>query len=227
MLKNKISIIIPARNEAKNIEDIIIKCREFSDDIIVIDGHSLDETPQIASRIGARVYTDNKKGKGEAIRLGITKAEKEVIVFIDADGSHDPGDIPELVRPIFEGRADHVSGSRMRGGSDELHGDFAKFIRMMGSDIITLGINYRFGVELTDSQNGFRAIRKSVALSLGLKENITTIEQEMVIKTLKGGYRLLEVPAHEYARKYGTSCIKVSRVWWRYVYSWAKYLFFN
>jgi len=225
-VKDKISIIIPARNEAKNIEDIIIKCREFSDDIIVIDGHSLDETPQIASRMGARVYADNKKGKGEAIRLGITKAEKEVIVFIDADGSHDPGDIPELVRPIFEGRADHVSGSRMRGGSDELHGDFAKFIRMMGSDIITLGINYRFGAELTDSQNGFRAIRKNVALSLGLKENITTIEQEMVIKTLKGGYRLLEVPAHEYARKYGTSCIKVSRVWWRYVFSWVKYLFF-
>lgn len=226
-VKDKISIIIPARNEAKNIADIIIKCREFSDDIIVIDGHSLDETSQIASRMGARVYADNKKGKGEAIRLGITKAEKEVIVFIDADGSHDPGDVPELVRPIFEGRADHVSGSRMRGGSDELHGDFAKFIRMMGSDIITLGINYRFGVELTDSQNGFRAIKKNVALSLGLKENITTIEQEMVIKTLKKGYRLLEVPAHEYARKYGTSCIKVSRVWWRYVFSWARYLFFN
>jgi len=98
---------------------------------------------------------------------------------------------------------------------------------MVGSDIVTLGINYRFGVDLTDSQNGFRAIKRDVALALDLKENITTIEQEMIIKTLKKGYRMAEVPTHEYARKYGTSCIKVSRVWWRYVYSWFKYLFFG
>jgi dolichol-phosphate mannosyltransferase len=90
-----------------------------------------------------------------------------------------------------------------------------------------LGINYRFGVRLTDSQNGFRAIRRDAALSLGLQENITTIEQEMIIKTLKKGYRITEVPAHEYARKYGDSNIKLGKVWFRYVYSWLKYLFWN
>jgi len=113
------------------------------------------------------------------------------------------------------------------GGSDEAHGDLYKFIRMWGSDIITLGINYRFNVRLTDSQNGFRAIRRDVARALNLKENITTIEQEMVIKTLKKGYRMAEVPAHEYARKYGTSSIKLRKVMFRYVYSWLKYLFFD
>ncbi|MCP3678210.1 MAG: hypothetical protein GY721_11675, partial [Deltaproteobacteria bacterium] len=94
-------------------------------------------------------------------------------------------------------------------------------------DIITLGINYRFNVRLTDSQNGFRAIRKAVAASLGLRENITTIEQEMIMKTLRHGYRIAEVPAHEYARAHGVSRINASRVWPRYVLTWIKYLFFG
>ena len=150
----------------------------------------------------------------------------DIIVFIDADGSHDPDDIPELIKPIIEGRVDHMTASRMRGGSDELHGDFSKFFRMMGSDIITLGINYRFNVRLTDCQNGFRAIKTEVARKLDLKENITTIEQEMIIKTLKKGYSMGEIPSHEYERKYGESCISLQKVWFRYVYSWLKYLFF-
>lgn len=226
-IKDKISVIIPAKNEEANIAEIIKKTKPFSDDIIVIDGNSQDKTRQIASSLGAKVFSDNRKGKGDAIRVGIQKAERDVIVFIDADGSHDPSDIPKIVAPIMEGKADHVSTSRMRGGSDELHGDFLKFIRMVGSDIITLGINYRFGVRLTDSQNGFRAIRKDAAASLNLKENITTIEQEMIIKTLRRKYRIIEIPSHEYERKHGQSSIKVSRVWFRYVYSWIKYLYFG
>lgn len=225
MEKNKISIIIPAKNEEKNIRDIVNKSLNYSDDIVVVDGHSGDRTREIAAALGARVFPDNKKGKGDAIRIGISKARNEILVFIDADGSHNPDDIPNLVKPILDGTADHVTGSRMRGGSDELHGDLFKFIRMVGSDIITLGINYRFGVRLTDSQNGFRAIKSGVAKALNLKEDITTIEQEMVIKTLRKGYSIFEIPTHEYERKYGKSHIKVQNVWFRYVFSWLKYLF--
>jgi len=224
--RNRISVIIPAKDEGKFIGELISGCLKYSNDIVVVDGHSRDDTRKIASGMGVRVYLDNKKGKGDGIRLGISKAKNEVIVFIDADGSHDPDDIPRLAGPILEGRADHVTGSRMRGGSDELHGDIGKFTRMVGSDIVTLGINYRFGVDLTDSQNGFRAIKRKVALDLDLKEDITTIEQEMIIKTLKKGYRMAEVPAHEYARKYGVSHIAAGKVWFRYVYSWVRYLFF-
>lgn len=224
MLKERISIVIPCRNEEKTIRDIITKCQRYADDIIVVDGHSTDGTREIAELMNVKVYLDNKKGKGDALRVGVSKALKEIIVFIDSDCSHDPDEIPKLVQPIIEGQADHVTGSRMRGGSDELHGDLGKFIRMVGSDIITLGINYRFGVRLTDSQNGFRAIKTEVARSLNLKENITTIEQEMIIKTLRKGYRMAEVPSHEYKRRYGDSTIKVSRVCFRYVYSWLKYL---
>ena len=226
-MNNKmISIIIPAKDEEGSIAEVIERCKKYSDDIIVIDGHSMDGTREICERMGVKVYLDNGKGKGDAIRMGISLARKAILVFIDADLSHSPDDIPALVQPILDGRADHVTASRMKGGSDELHGDIGKFIRMVGSDIITIGINYRFGVRLTDSQNGFRAIRRDVAAALDLKENITTIEQEMIIKTLKRGYRITEVPAHEYARKFGSSKINVGRIWWRYVYAWLKYLYF-
>jgi len=223
--KSRISIIIAAKNEAKSINDIIIGSQRYSDEIVVVDGHSTDGTGKIAETLGAKVYMDNKKGKGDAIRLGISKATGEILVFIDADGSHDPDDIPKLVQPIIDGEADHVTGSRPKGGSDELHGDLTKFMRTVGSDIITLGINYRFGVRLTDSQNGFRAIKRDTALALNLQEDKTTIEQEMVIKTIKKRYTIVEVPTHEYARVHGESHIKLSRVWFRYVYSWLKYLF--
>jgi len=225
MIANGISVIICTKNEEQSIEGIIAGCQKYADEIIVIDGHSRDRTRELAQAMGAQVNLDHSRGKGDAIRTGISKATRDILVFIDADGSHDPDDIPQLIRPILDGEADHVSGSRMRGGSDELHGDIGKFIRMMGSDIITLGINYRFDVRLTESQNGFRAIRRDIALALNLKENITTIEQEMIIKTLRRGYRITEVPTHEYKRLYGDSNIDVKKVWFRYVHSWLKYMY--
>jgi hypothetical protein len=109
-------------------------------------------------------------------------------------------------------------GSRPKGGSDELHGDLEKFARMIGSDIITLAINYRFGVRLSDSQNGFRAIGARCARDLHLREDLTTIEQEMVMQALHRGYRLQEVPAHEYARQHGASTIVLPRVAPRYLW---------
>ncbi len=222
----KISIVIPVLNEEKGIRDIIRACKKYADEILVVDGYSTDNTRQIAEQEGVRVIVDNGLGKGAAIRHGIAEASGDILVFIDADYSHDPADIPRLVLPILRGEADHVMGSRTRGGSDELHGDFNKFCRMIGSDIITLGINYKFNVRFTDSQNGFRALLKVVAQDLGLKENITTIEQEMVIKTLRKGYILKEIPSHEYARRFGESRIRLSKVSFRYVYSWLRYLFF-
>ncbi|MFZ5366478.1 MAG: glycosyltransferase family 2 protein [Patescibacteria group bacterium] len=228
-MKNKknISVIILAKNEEKSIGKVILGAKPYADELLVIDGHSKDKTRQIARKMGVKVFLDHGLGKGEAVRLGIKKAQKEILVFIDADGSHDPKDIPKLARPILEGKADHVTGSRMLGGSDELHGTWNKFLRETGSHLIILGINWRFGTQLTDGQNGFRAIRRKVAQKLNLKEDITTIEQEMIIKTLKSGFRMAEVPTHEYRRQNGESSIILRKVWWRYVYTWLKYLFFD
>ncbi|MCF8123554.1 MAG: glycosyltransferase family 2 protein [Desulfarculaceae bacterium] len=226
------SIVLLTKNEKTSVGEIYIKCLALKEimalrEILVVDGHSTDGTQEIFRELGINFIADNGKGKGSAIRQAISQVKGDIIVFIDADGSHDPADIPRLIKPILDGECDHVTGSRMKGGSDELHGDFSKFVRMIGSDIITLGINYRFGVRLTDSQNGFRAIRREAAQRLGLKEDITTIEQEMIIKTLKAGFRMGEVATHEYKRKGGESKISVPQVWPRYVYSWLKYLFFN
>jgi len=223
---DRITVVIPALNEALTIADIINRSRPYSTDILVVDGHSKDATVEIARSLGTRIVYDHRKGKGEAIRTVIGHLVREVTVFIDADGSHDPDDIPALVRPILEGSADHVSGSRLIGGSSELHGGFDECFRLMGSSFITACINHRFNVKLSESQNGFRAIRTEVLRSLDLEENITTIEQEMIIKTLKKGYRMAEVPTHEHTRKAGYSKIDVKKVAFRYVYSMIKYLYF-
>ena len=223
----KVTVIICARNEVQNLGYVLDHCRPYADELLVVDGHSTDGTRELAAQRGARIVLDNGRGKGDAIRVGIQEARGDVLVFIDADCSHNPHDIPALVAPILRGDADHVTASRMLGGSEELHGDFAKFVRCLGSDIITLGINYRYGVGLTDSQNGFRALRTSIARQLDLKEDITTIEQEMIIKTLALGGRMAEVPSREAERLSGTSCINVRKVAPRYVVSWLKNLATN
>lgn len=221
-----ITVVIPALNEARTIGDIIEQAKPYTSDILVVDGHSPDGTAEIARSLGARVVFDNGKGKGEAIRSVIPHLDREISVFIDADGSHDPNDIPALVRPILGNEADHVSGSRLIGGSSELHGGFDECFRLMGSSLITACINHRFKVRLSESQNGFRAIRTVVLRDLDLKEDITTIEHEMIIKTLKKGYRMGEVPTHEHKRKAGYSKISIRKVAFRYVYSMIRYLYF-
>jgi glycosyltransferase involved in cell wall biosynthesis len=219
-----VTLVIPARNEERCIAEAIEKSIPFADEIVVVDGHSVDRTVEIAEQYGVRVVKDNKRGKGEAIRVGALAASHPIVVFMDADGSHDPADIPALVEPILANQADLVIGSRATGGSDELHGDVDKLFRMAGADIILIGINKRWGQNLTESQNGFRAIRTDVIRSLNLKENITTIEQEMLMKALKRGCIVTEVPTHEYSRKFGQSSIKLHKVWFRYIYSFIKNL---
>lgn len=210
---NRVSIVIPTKNEDATIGEVIDKVRPYCDEIIVVDGHSTDKTREICLNRKVKFILDNKKGKGDGIKTGIKHASGDIVVFMDADGSHDPSDIPELVKPILKREADMVIGCRMTGGSDELHGDIGKFIRFMGSMIITLTINYRWGVRLTDVQNGFRAIRRDVAVNLGLVEDNFTIEEEMVMKCLRKGLRVTNVPTHEYARKFGRSRIQLRKVW--------------
>jgi dolichol-phosphate mannosyltransferase len=221
-----VTIIIPTLNEEETIAGVIEQCKRYGDEIIVVDGHSVDNTKDVASCLNVKVILDNGAGKGAALRQALTVATGDIIVFIDADGSHDPLDIPKLIQPIVEGKADHVTGSRILGGSSELFGGFNEFMRLAGSSFITECINWRFNVKLSDSQNGFRAIKRDIANKLKLTENITTIEQEMVMRTLKMGYRMAEVASHEHRRVVGDSKIILRKVWFRYGYSLVKYLFF-
>jgi dolichol-phosphate hexosyltransferase len=98
-------------------------------------------------------------------------------------------------------------------------------MRYVGSQLIMLAINYRWRVRLTDSQNGFRALRRDVALALGLTSDLTTIEQEMLMRALKLKCRVVEVASHEYERRWGVSKVKVWRLWWAYLWSVARNIF--
>jgi dolichol-phosphate hexosyltransferase len=190
-----------------------------------VDKRTTDATVERATSAGARVMMDDGRGKGHAMRLAFPTIQTAVTVFIDADGSHDCRDIPALLAPILNGSADHVSASRLMGGSSELHGGFDEFFRLTGSSLITACINRRFRVRLSESQNGFRAIRTEVLLGLNLMSDSTTIEQEMIIRTLGLGYRMAEVPSHEYQRVAGTSHISVRRVALRYVWNVLTHLY--
>ena len=217
-----ITVVVPTRDEEGLVGEIVDAVRPYANEVLVVDGHSRDRTRDIAVEHGARVILDRGKGKGDALRLAFDAAAGDVLVFIDADGSHDPKDIPAMVAPILAGQSDMVVGSRGKGGSDELHGTIEQFIRYVGSQLIMLAINYRWNVRLTDSQNGFRAIRKDVGKKLGLTSNLTTIEQEMLMKALKQGYRVSEIASHEYERKWGTSKVVVWKLWFAYVWSFLR-----
>ena len=222
----EVSIVIAAKQEAPSIGEVLYRTAPFAGNVFVVVGGSSDGTFDVARASGATVLDDGGKGKGEALRRAIPLIRTPVTVFLDADGSHDPEDIPLLVEPILSGQADHVTASRLRGGSSELHGGFDEFFRLAGSSFITACINWRFGCRLSDSQNGFRAVRTSVLQQLDLREDGTTIEQEMIIKTLRRGWRMAEVPSHEHPRVHGRSHIRVWRSAPRYVYSLVKYLLF-
>lgn len=213
-------IVVPAKNEEGTIAEIVRGCRVHSKNVWVLDGCSTDRTREAAEEAGATVYRDAGKGKGAAIRQTRDLLPEEgVVVFIDADGSHDPAEIGNLVAPIQADSADHVTGSRLLGGSEELHGTFNECLRLMGSSFITACINARYGVQLSDSQNGFRALRIPMFKQLRLRANSTTIEQEMIMRTLKQGFRMSEVPAHEYRRKMGKSSIRLRKVFLKYGWS--------
>lgn len=203
--KDRLTIVIPTKNEGEGIERIIRSVRPYAGEVIVVDGHSKDKTRDIANRLGCRFFLDYGLGRGDGVRLGLAKAKGEIVLLFDADGSHETKDIPFFVKPIFEGKADLVIGSRRTGGSFDINPGFPGVLRSAGADSLAVILNYRFKTHFTDILYSFRAIRKSIVSKLDLKSDDFTIEQEMVVKTLKKNYRLLEIPSRERARAWGQS----------------------
>lgn len=204
----KFCVIIPTKNEEDTIGAVLDDVKRYTENILVVDGHSDDRTLSIIEEKGVRVVFDNQRGKGDALSVGVANTREDIIVFADADGSHEIPDIPNLVAPIIRGEADLVVGSRMLGGSDELHGTFNKFIRNTGNNFLAVLINKKWKTELTDIENGFRAIRRDVFNRINLESKGFTVEQEMVIRCLKHHFRVIEVASHEYARKSGYSKLR-------------------
>lgn len=209
-------MVIPTLNEASTLGGIIEGVRPHCSHIVVIDGASADGTIEIAQAAGVQLEILQERGKGRALRHALKLVQAPITVLIDADGSHDPADIPHLVEPVASGAADMVVGSRWTGGSDELHGDMNKWLRRNGSRLLTTLVNLRYGARLSDIQNGFRALRTEIANDIGLEGDDFTIEQEMVMKFLAGRFRVINVPSHEYARQGGVPKLNLRKVWFRF-----------
>ncbi len=217
-----ITAIVCARNEEGGIARIVESLKPYAVEILVVDGHSTDATAAGAAAAGARVVQDNGKGKGDAYQVGIREATGDLLVFIDADGSHDAREIPQLIAPILSNQADMVIGSRHKGGSDEWAGDLNTWIRAMGSGFLSVVINARWKTNLTDVLNGFRAVRTAAAKKVPLCVNDFDIEQHMIVQFLKHGYRVTEVRSHESCRQWGQSKLPTFRK--AYLFFWRLFV---
>ncbi|QDD07088.1 glycosyltransferase family 2 protein [Candidatus Methylopumilus planktonicus] len=218
------SILVPALKERKNLEIILPVLNLLCTDIVVIDGNSNDGTDVVCKNNNVSFVLQKSRGKGNALIEGIEYCKHNVVCFFDADLSHDPANILSLVNPILNGDFRHVSGSRMLGGSSELFSDAQHFVRLFGSLVINYLISTKFKFLMTDCQNGFRALDKNLFKSLSLTSAHTTIEQELVAKTLALGIPILEIPTHEYQRHYGESKINVLKHGWSYLFNLIKYM---
>jgi len=207
-MKKKVTIIVSAKNEEGGVGQVLTSIKKYGDETILVDGHSRDKTRQIARRLGFKVFLDHGRGKGDAMKVGVKKAKGDLIVFFDADGSHEPRDISKMIRLLRKNQADLVIGSWRTGGSFDVEIDFTGMLRAAGADFLTMLVNRRFKTNLTDILYSFRAIRKEVFQDLKLKSDGFEVEQEMVVSCLQKGCRVVEIATRERARGWGKSKLR-------------------
>ena len=206
-MKEYVSIVIPTLNEEKNIAKVIHgirkNLRSTKYEILVVDGHSSDNTVSIAKKLGARVIYDNK-GKGSALRKGFGAAKGSIIVSMDADLSNEPKELNLLVESIRIGY-DVCMGSRfMVGGGSE---DISK-IRILGNKFFVSVVNLFFGSKYSDMCYGYRSFRKSIIKKLDLKEDGFGIETEININAIKAHLKIIEIPSTEKKREAGEAKLR-------------------
>ncbi|RLF76912.1 glycosyltransferase family 2 protein [Thermococci archaeon] len=184
----KISIVIPAYNEANRIGTVLSEIPEFVDEIIVVDDGSEDNTSEVAKRFGVKTLRlEPNQGKGAAMREGVKEAMGDIIIFMDADGQHKPDEIIKLVEPIVKDEADFVIGSRMIKAQGK-----RPLIRKVSNFLSTFLIRMKVGVDVKDTQSGFRAIKREFLPEIESKRY--EVETEILIKAVKKGARVKEVP---------------------------------
>lgn len=207
-----LAIIIPVKDHEPSLAGVVdglLREHSPAELVFVVDGQSR-ETVNLARQYGIKVLYGAGRGKGFAMRLAIQSLRCDILVFIDADGSHDPADVRKLVAPIQSGAYDMIVGSRIKGGSDEFSGSIENAMHYWGNIISVWIVNVLWAKNdqrLTDCQNGFRAIRADVARMIQLREDGFAIEQEMVIECMRQNRRVGEVPVFEKQRRYGNTHI--------------------
>lgn len=195
--------IMPAFNEERSIGEVILKLKKYVDQIIVIDDGSKDKTYQVALQAGAKVYRHLiNRGLGGALGTGIKAAlidKADIIITIDADGQHDPGEISQIVKPISEGKADVVIGSRF------LVPQPMPLFRKLGIPFFNIIAFVLFHIRSTDSLSGMRVFNKKVAQNLEICTNDMEASLEILEESQNLGFKIKEVPIKAIYTEYSLS----------------------
>jgi glycosyltransferase involved in cell wall biosynthesis len=216
----RVSVIVPTYNEAKNLPHVLARIAADVHEVIVVDGHSVDGTVEVARalRRDVRIVLQNRKGKGNAMACGFAAATGDILVMLDADGSADPGEITLFVRALTDG-ADFAKGTRFRtgGGSADITA-----VRSWGNRWLNRLANLLFGTPYTDLCYGYNAFWRHCLdhLELDPRPGVSGgrlwgdgFEIETIINTrvAKAGLRITEVPSYEYERLHGLSNLNTWR----------------
>jgi glycosyltransferase involved in cell wall biosynthesis len=222
-----LTVIVPAYNEERTILRVIERVREvpFSLQIIVVDDCSSDRTAELVQGLPdvELLRHERNQGKGAALRTAFAHASGRVVVVQDADLEYDPTDIPDLVRPILDGHADVVYGSRLIGGRPQrVH----LFWHKVGNKTLSLVTNVLYNTTLSDMETGYKAFTLEVLRAIEpLHESDFRIEPELTAKICRGGFRVYEVPISYYGRSYAEG----KKITWRdgfpALYALVKYRF--
>jgi len=204
------TVLIPAFNEhatiRKTVADVLAVLDE-SDQVLVIDDGSTDDTAQLAYEAGATVLRlDSNRGKGVALREGFKRADGRYVVTIDADGQDDPSELPLLVLAVENG-ADLAIGSRFLG---RFHPKAISRLNRLATHFFNGLINTLYRARITDSQAGFRCFRRELVEKLVLNSSEYEIETEMLVKALRAGATVVDIPVKRFAR--GGGATSFSRV---------------
>ena len=205
-----ISVVIPVFNEELTISNVIerltivMQKTGFKYEILVVDDCSADKSLDFSKRHNAKVFSLEKHmGKGYALRVGFAKAKGEIITTIDSDGSHRPEELPRLLAPIMQNKADLVIGSRYLSSKPAV----AKKLNTAGVRLFNVLIEVLTRTQVSDSQSGYRVMKAAVLRNMHLTSDGYEIESEMLVKTARRGFRIMEVPISFEQRTYGTSSL--------------------
>jgi glycosyltransferase involved in cell wall biosynthesis len=210
---SRISVVIPAHNEAKNLPYILPYIPPWIHEVILVSDHSTDETVEVAQELlpGIRIINSTcGRGKGAALQMGFAATTGDIIVMMDADGSSDPREIPRFIQALLEG-AYHAKGSRFieDGGSDDI-----THLRRLGSQLLISITNRLFGMRFTDMFCGFNAFWKDCLDYFEIDCQGFEIEAQLHLRICKANLEIVEVPSYEHARVHGDSHFRTFRDGW-------------
>ena len=205
-----ISILIPVFNEEKTLVTVLDMVANadtlgLTKELIIVDDGSSDRTREILAGLDAEkyhakiYYHDKNQGKGAALRTAQGHAEGDLIMIQDADLEYDPKEYPELLRPLVEGRADVVYGSRLCGGKPTRA---FKIMHLFGNKFLSLVTNILYNATLTDMETCYKVFKRDIFKKVKIKCDRFDFEPEITAKVLKQGVKLYELPISYYGRDY-------------------------